>query len=156
MMYMTGDIGMETVFGDGGAKQQSGVMNKPMGAGKRLLTGESLFVTVFSNNGSGKQQVAFAAPYAGKILAMDLSQLQVELTCQKDAFLCAANGVSSVSHSRKRSAWDSSVARGSSCNASRATASPFCTRAARSISSICKLERRYALTRGAWWRCNRA
>jgi uncharacterized protein (TIGR00266 family) len=94
MMYMTGDIEMETVFGDGGTKQQSGVMNKLMGAGKRLLTGESLFMTVFSNTGSGKQQVAFAAPYAGKILAMDLSQLQGELICQKDAFLCAAKGVS--------------------------------------------------------------
>ena len=156
MMYVTGDIGMETVFGDGGTKQQSGVMNKLMGAGKRLLTGESLFMTVFSNNGSGKQQVAFAAPYAGKILAMDLSQLQGELICQKDAFLCAAKGVSSVSHSRKRSAWGSSVARESSCNASRATASPSCTRAARSISSIWNLERRYALTPGAWWLCNRA
>ena len=94
MMYMTSDIGMETVFGDGGTKQQSGVMNKLMGARKRLLTGESLFMTVFSNNGAGKQQVAFAAPFAGKILAMDLSQLQGELICQKDAFLCAAKGVS--------------------------------------------------------------
>jgi uncharacterized protein (TIGR00266 family) len=94
MMYMTGGIAMETVFGDGGAKQQSGVMDKLLGAGKRLLTGESLFMTVFSNNGAGKQQVAFAAPYAGKILAMDLSQLQGELICQKDAFLCAAKGVS--------------------------------------------------------------
>ena len=94
MMYMTSDIGMETVFGDGGTKQQSGVMNKLMGARKRLLTGESLFMTVFSNNGAGKQQVAFAAPFAGKILAMDLSQLQGELICQKDAFMCAAKGVS--------------------------------------------------------------
>ena len=94
MMYMTAGIGMETVFGDGGAKQQSGVMDKLLGAGKRLLTGESLFMTVFSNNGHDKQQVAFAAPYAGKILAMDLSQLQGELICQKDAFLCAAKGVS--------------------------------------------------------------
>ncbi len=94
MMYMTGGIGMETVFGDGGARQQSGVMDKLLGAGKRLLTGESLFMTVFTNNGAGKQQVAFAAPYAGKILAMDLSQQQGELICQKDAFLCAAKGVS--------------------------------------------------------------
>lgn len=94
MMYMTGGIGMETIFGDGGAQQQSGVMNKLLGAGKRLLTGESLFMTVFSNNGAAKQQVAFAAPYAGKILAMDLSQQQGELICQKDAFLCAAKGVS--------------------------------------------------------------
>jgi uncharacterized protein (TIGR00266 family) len=94
MMYMTAGIGMETVFGDAGHKQQSGVMDKLLGAGKRLLTGESLFMTVFANNGAGKEQVAFAAPYAGKILAMDLSELNGELICQKDAFLCAAKGVS--------------------------------------------------------------
>ncbi len=94
MMYMTSGIGMETVFGDAGHKQQSGVMDKLLGAGKRLLTGESLFMTVFTNNGAGKAQVAFAAPYAGKILAMDLSELNGELICQKDAFLCAAKGVS--------------------------------------------------------------
>ena len=73
MMYMTDDIVMETVFWDAGHKQQSGIMNKLMGAGKRLLTGESLFMTVFTNNGSGKQQVAFGAPYPGKILPMNLS-----------------------------------------------------------------------------------
>jgi uncharacterized protein (AIM24 family) len=85
---------METVFGDGSQQQRSGVMNALLGAGKRLLTGESLFMTVFTNQGSGKQQVAFAAPYAGKILAMDLKQLGGQLICQKDSFLCAARGVS--------------------------------------------------------------
>ena len=94
MMYMHGGIAMETVFGDGSEAPRSGFMNKLLGAGKRLLTGESLFMTVFTNNARGKERVAFAAPYAGKILPMDLSQLGGELICQKDAFLCAAKGVS--------------------------------------------------------------
>jgi len=91
---MTPGINMETVFGDGSQQQRSGVMGALLGAGKRLLTGESLFMTVFSNEASGKEQVAFAAPYPGKILAMDLTQLGGELVCQKDSFLCAARGVS--------------------------------------------------------------
>ena len=90
MMYMNSGIAMETIFGDGSQSQQSIFMDKLLGAGKRLITGESLFMTVFTNNGGGKQRVAFAAPYAGKILPMDLAQLGGELTCQKDAFLCAA------------------------------------------------------------------
>jgi uncharacterized protein (TIGR00266 family) len=69
-------------------------MGALLGAGKRLITGESLFMTVFTNQGGGKQQVAFAAPYPGKILAMDLKQLGGQLICQKDSFLCAAKGVS--------------------------------------------------------------
>ena len=93
MMYMTPGISMETVFGDG-AQKQAGVMGALLGAGKRLITGESLFMTVFTNSGSGKQQVSFAAPYPGKILAMDLKQLGGQLICQKDSFLCAARGVS--------------------------------------------------------------
>jgi uncharacterized protein (TIGR00266 family) len=92
MMYMTPGINMETIFGDG-SSQQSGVMGALLGAGKRLITGESLFMTVFTNSGGAKQQVAFAAPYPGKILAMDLKQLGGELICQKDSFLCAAKGV---------------------------------------------------------------
>src|SRR5687767_3656669 len=95
MMYMTSGITLETVFGDGSQAQGSGgVMGKLLGAGKRLITGESLFMTVFTSQGSGKQQVAFAAPYPGKILAMDLKQLGGQLICQKDSFLCAARGVS--------------------------------------------------------------
>ena len=93
MMYMTPGIEMETVFGDGN-QQRSGVMGALLGAGKRLVTGESLFMTVFTNQGSVKQQVGFAAPYPGKILAMDLKQLGGQLICQKDSFLCAARGVS--------------------------------------------------------------
>ena len=94
MMYMTQGIAMETIFGDGSSGQRSGVMGALLGAGKRLITGESLFMTVFTNQGGGKQQVAFAAPYPGKILAMDLKQLGGQLICQKDSFLCAAKGVS--------------------------------------------------------------
>jgi uncharacterized protein (TIGR00266 family) len=95
MMYMTPGISMETVFGDGSQQQRgSGVMGALLGAGKRLLTGESLFMTVFTNSGGTKQQVAFAAPYPGKILAMDLKTLGGQLVCQKDSFLCAARGVS--------------------------------------------------------------
>jgi uncharacterized protein (TIGR00266 family) len=94
MMYMTAGIQMETIFGDGSQAQRGGVMGALMGAGKRLITGESLFMTVFTNGASGKQQVSFAAPYPGKILAMDLEELGGELVCQKDSFLCAAKGVS--------------------------------------------------------------
>jgi len=95
MMYMTRGIEMETIFGDGSAQSSGGgVWGALLGAGKRVLTGESLFMTVFTNAGQGKQRVAFAAPYAGKILAMDLPSLGGELICQKDSFLCAARGVS--------------------------------------------------------------
>jgi uncharacterized protein (TIGR00266 family) len=94
MMYMTPGIQLETVFGDGsGQPQGRGIMGALLGAGKRLITGESLFMTIFTNQGGGKQQVAFAAPYPGKILAIDLKQMGGELICQKDAFLCAARGV---------------------------------------------------------------
>ncbi len=92
MMFMDAGIGMDTVFGDGSA-QQGGFFGKLLGAGKRLVTGESLFTTVYSNNARQKQRVAFAAPYPGKILAMDLRRLGGTLICQKDAFLCAARGV---------------------------------------------------------------
>jgi uncharacterized protein (TIGR00266 family) len=94
MMFMDAGIGMDTVFGDGSASQGGGLFGKLLGAGKRLVTGESLFTTVYSNNASSKQRVAFAAPYPGKILPMDLRTLGGTLICQKDAFLCAARGVS--------------------------------------------------------------
>jgi uncharacterized protein (TIGR00266 family) len=94
MMYMTQGIEMETVFGDGSGQQQGGLMGALLGAGKRLLTGESLFMTVFTNRSTGVQKVAFAAPYAGRILSLDLAKLGGELICQKDSFLCAAKGVS--------------------------------------------------------------
>jgi len=93
MMYMDDGIAMETIFGDGSQKN-SGFMGALLGAGKRLLTGESLFMTVFLNQGMGKKKVAFGAPYPGKILPIKLSDLGGDLIVQKDSFLCAAKGVS--------------------------------------------------------------
>ena len=93
MFYMTAGIQMQTVFGDPSAPQQQGFMGKLMTAGKRVLTGESLFMTTFTNAGPGRQVVAFAAPYPGKILALHLDQLGGEIVCQKDSFLAAARGV---------------------------------------------------------------
>jgi uncharacterized protein (TIGR00266 family) len=93
MMFMDAGIEMDTVFGDG-SKQEGGLFGKLLGAGKRLVTGESLFTTVYTNQGQGKRRVAFAAPYPGKIIPMDLRQLGGTLICQKDSFLCAARGVS--------------------------------------------------------------
>jgi uncharacterized protein (TIGR00266 family) len=93
MMFMDAGIGMDSVFGDGSA-QQGGFFGKLLGAGKRLVTGESLFTTIYTNQSTLKQRVGFAAPYPGKILPMNLKQLGGMLICQKDAFLCAARGVS--------------------------------------------------------------
>lgn len=93
MMFMQDGIEMETVFGDGSAAQ-SGLLGKLVGAGKRLLTGESMFTTVYANQAGAKRRVAFAAPYPGKIVPIDLSRIGGTLICQKDSFLCAAKGVS--------------------------------------------------------------
>jgi uncharacterized protein (TIGR00266 family) len=93
LMFMDAGVQMDTVFGDG-SQQQGGFFGKLLGAGKRLITGESLFTTVYTNQGSGKQRVAFAAPYPGKIMPMDLSRMGGMVICQKDSFLCAARGVS--------------------------------------------------------------
>jgi uncharacterized protein (TIGR00266 family) len=93
MMYMDDGIEMETIFGDG-SQQNKGFMGALMGAGKRLLTGESLFMTVFQNQGSAKRRVAFGAPYPGKIVPVHLSEIGGEIWAQKDSFLCAAKGVS--------------------------------------------------------------
>jgi uncharacterized protein (TIGR00266 family) len=92
MMYMEDGIAMETVFGDGSAAG-GGLVGKLMGAGRRLLTGESLFMTVFENRAGVKRHVAFGAPYPGKIIAVDLASLGGELLAQKDSFLCSARGV---------------------------------------------------------------
>lgn len=95
LMMMDDSIQMETIFGDGSSKGSSGgFMGKILEAGKRKLTGESLFMTTFTNTGTGKRHVYFAAPYPGKIIPMDLSQLGGKIICQKDAFLAAAKGVS--------------------------------------------------------------
>lgn len=93
MMYMDDGIEMETIFGDG-SQQNSGFLNSLLGAGKRLLVGESLFMTVFQNRAAIRRKVAFAAPYPGKILPIHLPTVGGELIAQKDAFLCAAKGVS--------------------------------------------------------------
>ena len=96
MMYKEATVQMETVFGDGSSSGQGGgFMDKLLGAGKRLITGESLFTTVFSHAGSGgKAKVAFAAPYPGTIVPLHLSNYNGRIICQKDSFLCAARGVS--------------------------------------------------------------
>jgi len=93
MMYMEESIEMETIFCDG-SQQQSGFFGALMSAGKRLLTGESLFMTIFQNRGAGKQRVAFGAPYPGKIVPVHLAEIGSEIIAQKDSFLCAAKGVS--------------------------------------------------------------
>lgn len=101
LFFMDSTIAMDTVFGDG-SKQGGGLFGKLLGAGKRLITGESLFTTVYTNQGAGKARVAFAAPYPGKIIPMDLRQLGGMLVCQKDAFLCAARGVSIGLHFQQK------------------------------------------------------
>ena len=93
MMYIEDGLQMQTIFGDGSQQQQGGFMGALLGAGKRLLTGESLFMTVFQNQGQGKRKAAFAAPYPGKIIALHLKELGGMLLAQKDSFLCAAKGV---------------------------------------------------------------
>ncbi len=94
MMYMSDGIQMETVFGDGSHSSEAGTfMEKMLGAGKRLITGESLFTTIFTHTGHGKAKVAFASPYPGKIIPLDLKDYHNRIICQKDAFLCAAKGV---------------------------------------------------------------
>lgn len=93
-MYKGQTVQMQTIFGDGSNSGGGGIMGKLLGAGKRLLTGESLFMTAFTNAGQTKAHAAFASPYPGKIIPMDLQQLGGKVICQKDAFLCAAKGVS--------------------------------------------------------------
>ncbi|MFZ9717974.1 MAG: TIGR00266 family protein [Chitinophagaceae bacterium] len=92
-MMMDDGVQMQTIFGDG-SQQQQGVLGKLFSAGKRLLTGESLFMTAFTNIAQGKKRVSFASPYPGKIIPLNLQQLGSPLICQKDAFLCAAKGIS--------------------------------------------------------------
>jgi len=91
MNYMEDGITFEAKMGDG-SKADDGIFGKLMSAGKRVLTGESLFLTHFTNTGSGKKRVSFAAPYPGKIIAYDMARAGEELLCQKDAFLAAALG----------------------------------------------------------------
>ncbi|MGL2965594.1 TIGR00266 family protein [Flavobacterium sp. XGLA_31] len=100
-MMMDNGIKMEAIFGDG-SQQQSGLFDKLLSAGKRVLTGESLFMTAYINQNYGKSKVSFAAPYPGKIVAIDLTQYGGKFICQKDSFLCAAKGVAiGIEFSRK-------------------------------------------------------
>lgn len=92
-MMMDDGIQMQTIFGDGSQQQGGGILNKLFSAGKRLLVGESLFMTTYTNVSHGKKKVSFASPYPGKIIPLDLQQLGGKIICQKDAFLCAAKGV---------------------------------------------------------------
>lgn len=92
-MMMDDGIKMETIFGDGSTQNQ-GFLGSILGAGKRILTGESLFMTAFYNTVVGKRKVSFASPYPGKIIPVDLTEFGGKFICQKDAFLCAAKGVS--------------------------------------------------------------
>ena len=95
MMMMDNSISMETIFGDGSSKSNGGgFIGKLGGAAKRVITGESLFMTAFTNRGYGKQKVSFAAPYPGKIIPINLREFEGKIICQKDAFLCSAKGVS--------------------------------------------------------------
>lgn len=102
MVWKDAAIDMSTVFGDGSGGQDRGFMDKLLGAGKRLVTGESLFTTVFTHRGQGKARVAFAAPIPGAILPIRLDDVGGRLICQKDAFLCAARGVSIGIHFQQR------------------------------------------------------
>jgi uncharacterized protein (TIGR00266 family) len=102
MMMMDDGIHMQSIFGDGSSQQPSGFFGKLMSAGKRILVGESLFMTAFTNNGQGKKKVSFAAPYTGKIISLDLQQLGGSIIAQKDAFLCAAKGVSVGIHFQRK------------------------------------------------------
>src|SRR5688572_17501369 len=102
MMMMEDGITMQTIFGDGSAQQPTGFLGKLMSAGKRVLTGESLFMTAFTNDGQGKKNISFAAPYTGKIIPMDLRELGGTIIAQKDAFLCAAKGVSVGIHFERK------------------------------------------------------
>lgn len=94
MMYMDNAIKMDTVFGDGSGKEGSDLKSKLFSAGKRVITGESLFMTSFTNSADGKRCVSFAAPYPGTVIAFDLSEFNGVMICQKDSFLCAAMGIS--------------------------------------------------------------
>jgi uncharacterized protein (TIGR00266 family) len=93
-MMMDDGIAMETLFGDGSNNQGNGLLGKLLNAGKRVLAGENLFMTAFTNVSVGKKHVSFASPYPGKIIPANLQQLGNSIICQKDAFLCAAKGVS--------------------------------------------------------------
>ncbi len=102
MMMMDDGIELETIFGDGSSQQSSGLFGKLVGAGKRLVTGESLFMTSFTNNANSLKTVSFSAPYPGSIIPLDLQEYGNKVICQKDSFLAAAKGVSVGIEFRKK------------------------------------------------------
>lgn len=118
MMMMEDYIEMETIFGDGSGPS-GGLFGKLMGAGKRLVTGESMFMTVFTNTGHGKRHVSFAAPYPGKIIPVDLTEYQGKVVCQKMHFFVLQKAFLSESSLRKRSELVSSAVKVSSCRNSK-------------------------------------
>ena len=116
MMYKDSSVEMDTIFGDGSAKsQQGGFMDKLIGVGKRVLTGESLFMTVFTHKGYNKAKAAFGAPYPGNIIPVNLAEMGGTIICQKDSFLCAAKGVSVGSIYKRKFLQAYSVVKDSSC-----------------------------------------
>ena len=138
-MYMDPGIQMETIFGDGSGQSASGgFMGKLLSAGKRVLTGESLFMTVFGNGAGQRQKVAFAAPYPGSIVALDLRRTAARCSARRTPSSARPRGSRSASRSSASSAPACSAARASSCRSSTATASPSCTPAAPSWSGRCK------------------
>ena len=129
MMYMDGAVRFDTVFGTGSEKDQGkGLMDKVIGAGKRVLTGESLFMTTFTNQGSGKKVVAFAAPYPGKVIPVDLAACGGQLICQRMPSCVLPRGLILKSSSRKRSVPACSAPRALSSSAWWAMAWPSSTR----------------------------
>ena len=155
MMFMEDGIEMETIFGDG-SQQKSGFMGALMGAGKRLLTGESLFMTVFLNRSTQKRKVAFGAPYPGKIIPVHLTEIGGELIAQKDSFLARPRASASASRSSKSSAWACSAARASSCSGSQGDGWAFVHAGGTLQRAHARAGRdRSAWTRAASSRCSR-
>lgn len=153
LMYKDAAVQMDTVFGDGSHAGQSGggLMGKLLSAGKRVVTGESMFTTVFTHAGSGKAKVAFAAPYPGTVLALRLSEHGGQLICQKDSFLAGARGCRWASPSNARSLPACSAARASSCRSSKATAGCSCMPAAPSSNASWARASASTWIPAAWW-----
>jgi len=154
-MFMDDGIEMETVFGDG-SQQSGGIFGKLMGAGKRLLTGESLFMTAFTNTGFNKSRVTFAGPYAGKIMALDLQQLGGKVICQKDSYLCAAKGVSVGIEFQRKLGTGLFGGEGFIMQNSRAMVWPLYTQADMSWRKNCVLVNSCASILGVSWRLPQA
>ncbi len=131
LMYMEPGMQMETIFGDGSNREEGGVVGKLFGAGKRLITGESLFMTLFTNMGNHKTRASYAAPIR-KNHSVNLSEYNGKIICQKDAFLCAAKGVSIGIEFQESLEPDFLAEKDLSCKSWRVTVSPFCMREERS------------------------